>query len=123
MGSWERSKHLIQNDYPEVKSYKSLDDVLNDDVDLVVVNTPVDTHFAYAKKVLEAGKHVLVEKAFTTTAAEAQELKVLAKRKSLKLTVYQNRRWDSDFKTVQQVLKSGVLGDIVEAEIRFDRYN
>jgi predicted dehydrogenase len=122
-GSWERSKKLIQNDYPQVKSYGSLEELLADDVDLVIVNTPVETHYEYAKKVLLAGKHALVEKAFTATAAEAEELLAIAKEKNLKLTVYQNRRWDSDFKTVKQVVDQGLLGDIVEAEFHFDRYN
>lgn len=122
-GAWERTKDLIRQDYPNVKRYVTLEELLADDIDLVVVNTPVDTHFDYTKQVLQAGKHALVEKAFTTTAAEAEELDALAKAKGLKLTVYQNRRWDSDLKTVKQVLESGELGDIVEAEIRFDRYN
>jgi predicted dehydrogenase len=60
-------------------------------------------------------------KAFTTTVAEAQEL--AAGQKKGKLAVFQNRRWDSDFKTVKQVLAEGVLGEIVEAEFHFDRYN
>jgi predicted dehydrogenase len=123
LGSWERSKYLIQQDYPEVKSYTTLEEVLESDADLVIVNTPVDTHFEFAKKVLEAGKHALVEKAFTTTAAEAEELRDLAKEKGLKLTVFQNRRWDSDLKTVKSVLDKDLVGDVVEAEIRFDRYN
>jgi scyllo-inositol 2-dehydrogenase (NADP+) len=123
VGSWERSKKLIQLDYPNVKSYNSLDQLLQDDIDLVIVNTPVATHFEYAKQVLLAGKHVVVEKAFTTTIAEAQELMELAKEKKLKLAVFQNRRWDSDFKTVQKMVKSNVLGDLVEAEFHFDRYN
>jgi len=123
LGSWERSKHLIQQDYPEVKSYASLEEILESDADLVIVNTPVDTHFEFAKKVLQAGKHALVEKAFTTTAAEAEELRDLAKEKGLKLTVFQNRRWDSDLKTVKSVLDQNLVGDVVEAEIRFDRYN
>jgi scyllo-inositol 2-dehydrogenase (NADP+) len=123
MGSWERSKKLIQLDYPEVKSYASLEEILAADVDLVIVNTPVGTHFEYAKKVLLAGKHAIVEKAFTTTVAEAQELAALAKEKGVKLAVFQNRRWDSDLKTVRQVLLDGSLGDIVEAEFHFDRYN
>ncbi|SFC42548.1 Predicted dehydrogenase [Flexibacter flexilis DSM 6793] len=123
MGAWERSKKLIQQDYPTVKSYDSLDELLADEVDLVVVNTPIDTHFDYTKQVLLAGKHALVEKAFTTTAAQAEALQQLAQEKGLKLTVYQNRRWDSDLKTVKKVLEDGVLGEIVEAEIRFDRYN
>jgi len=122
-GAWERSRHLIQQDYPDVESYASLEELLAGDAELVVVNTPVDTHYEYAKKVLEAGKHALVEKAFTTTAAEAENLRTLALDRGLTLTVYQNRRWDSDFKTVKSVLDGGLLGDIVEAEIRFDRYN
>lgn len=122
-GAWERSKDLIRQDYPNVKRYESIEELLADDVDLVVVNTPVDTHYQYAKQAITAGKHTLVEKAFTTTAAEAKELGELAKAKGVTLTVYQNRRWDSDFLTVKQVLDSGVLGTIVEAEIRFDRYN
>lgn len=123
LGSWERSKKLIQEDYPNVKSYPTLESLLEDDVDLVVVNTPVETHFEYAKKVLLAGKHAIVEKAFTTTVAEAQELAALAREKGVKLSVFQNRRWDSDLKTVQQIISDGVLGDIVEAEFHFDRYN
>jgi len=55
IGSWERSKKLIQEDYPTVKSYQTIEDVLADDIDLVIVNTPVETHYEYAKKVLEAG--------------------------------------------------------------------
>jgi scyllo-inositol 2-dehydrogenase (NADP+) len=123
IGSWERSKKLIQQDYPTVKSYPTIEEVLADDIDLVIVNTPVETHYEFAKKVLEAGKHAIVEKAFTTTVAQAQELADLAKAKGLKLAVFQNRRWDSDFKTVQKVVKDGVLGDLVEAEFHFDRYN
>lgn len=122
-GAWERSKKLIQADYPQVKSYGSIEELLADDIELVVVNTPVETHYEYAKKALQAGKHALVEKAFTTTAAEAEELLAIAREKNLKLTVYQNRRWDSDFKTVKQVVEQGLLGDIVEAEFHFDRYN
>ena len=123
LGSWERSKNLIQEDYPYVKSYPSIDDLLADDVDLVIVNTPVGTHYEYAKKVLLAGKHAVVEKAFTTTVAEAEELASIAKEKGLKLAVFQNRRWDSDFKTIQKIINEGVLGDVVEAEFHFDRYN
>jgi len=123
LGSWERSKKLIQQDYPSVKSYTSIDELLLDDVDLIIVNTPVNTHFEYAKKVLLAGKHAVVEKAFTTTVEEAEELDKIAKEKGVKLVVYQNRRWDSDFKTVKKILNEGVLGDLVEAEFHFDRYN
>jgi predicted dehydrogenase len=81
IGAYERSKKNIQTDYPNVKSFNSLEEVLESDVELVVVNTPIDTHFEFTKKVLEAGKHALVEKAFTTTSQEAEELHKLAKEK------------------------------------------
>ena len=123
LGSWERSKKLIHQDFPALKSYTSIEEVLQDDVDLVIVNTPVETHYEYAKEVLLAGKHAIVEKAFTTTVAQAQELAAIAKEKGLKLAVFQNRRWDSDFKTVQKIISENVLGEIVEAEFHFDRYN
>ncbi|SHH07968.1 Predicted dehydrogenase [Flavobacterium micromati] len=123
VGAWERTKKLIQNDFPAVKSYSTIEELLEDDVDLVIVNTPVETHYEYAKKVLLAGKNAIVEKAFTTTVAQAQELAAIANEKGVKLAVFQNRRWDSDFKTVQKILSQELLGEIVEAEIHFDRYN
>lgn len=122
-GAWERSKKLIQEDFPLVKSYATFDQLLKDDIDLVIVNTPVETHFEYAKKALLAGKHVIVEKAFTTTVAQAEELQEIAKDHKLKLSVFQNRRWDSDFKTVRDIHEKNILGQTVEAEIHFDRYN
>jgi scyllo-inositol 2-dehydrogenase (NADP+) len=122
-GAWERSKSQIQEIYSLAKSYTSLESILADEsIQLVVVNTPTNTHYEYAKAALLAGKDVIVEKAFTTTVSEAVELKAIAENKNRKITVYQNRRWDSDFKTVQKVKQSGVLGDIVEATLRFERY-
>lgn len=123
LGAYERSKKLIQKDYPEVRSFDSLEEVLESDAELIVVNTPIDTHFDLTKKVLEADKNALVEKAFTTTSEEAKKLDQLAKEKKLKLCVYQNRRYDSDFRTAKKVLEEDYLGEIVEAEIRFERYN
>ena len=123
-GSWERSKKQIQEFYPGTHSYDSFEAVLNDDsIDLVVVNTPVYSHFEYAAKALKAGKHVVVEKAFTSTVSEAEELKAIALGQNRQIAVFQNRRWDSDFSTVKQVIDSGVLGEINEMEIHFDRFN
>lgn len=123
VGAWERSKKLIQQDYPQAKSYPDLPALLADEkIDLVVVNTPTYTHYEYAKQAILAGKHVIVEKAFTTTVAEAIELKELAQKQGKKLSVYQNRRWDSDFQTVKAIADRGVLGDIIEAEFSFERY-
>ncbi len=122
-GAWERSKKLIQQDYAGVNSYATLDELLADtSIDLVIVNTPNDTHYEYAARVLKAGKHAVVEKAFTTTVEEAKALQALAEEKQLKLSVYQNRRYDSDFRTVQKVLEENLLGNIVEAEFRYDRF-
>jgi scyllo-inositol 2-dehydrogenase (NADP+) len=121
---WERTKNLAQEKYPGVKTYRDLDELLRDDaIELVIVNTPTYTHYEYAKKALEANKHAIVEKAFTTTFAEAEELATLAKQKGKFLSVYQNRRWDSDFKTVKKIFDEDLLGDVVEAEIHFDRFN
>jgi scyllo-inositol 2-dehydrogenase (NADP+) len=123
-GAWERSKKLIAADYPGVTSYATMDDVLNaKDVDLVIVNTPTYTHYEYAKKVLESGKHAIVEKAFTGNATEAEELKAIALRKGVKVSVFQNRRWDSDFRTVKQVVEHGLVGEVVEATFAYDRFN
>lgn len=124
IGSWERSKKTIHQYYPEAKSYDSLESLLQDSsIDLVIVNTPTYTHYELAKKSLLANKHVVVEKAFTNTVAEAIELKNLADQEGKVLSVFQNRRWDSDFKTVQQVVKQGVLGELKEVSFSYDRFN
>ncbi|MHC5249259.1 oxidoreductase [Enterococcus sp. LJL90] len=98
-------------------------EVLTDpDIQLVVICTPSDQHYPLAKKFLEAGKNVLVEKPFSETSAEAKELFALAKEKGLFVQCYQNRRFDSDFLTVQKVIQSGKLGDILEVEMHYDYY-
>jgi predicted dehydrogenase len=79
VGSYERSKKNIQKAYPGTHSYDSLDEVIQDtDIELIIVNTPIPTHFEYASQALKAGKHVVVEKAFTNSTAEALELKKIA---------------------------------------------
>jgi scyllo-inositol 2-dehydrogenase (NADP+) len=109
--------------YPSVQAAKSLDEVLSDtEIDLVSICTPSHTHFDYAKQCLLAGKHVLVEKPFTATAAEAEELISLAKKQGKVLSIFQNRRFDSDFMTVKKVVENQLLGDLVAFEIHFDRH-
>lgn len=121
---WERSKDLAKPLYPEVKVFRSYAEMLADSVvDLVIVNTPSYTHYDYTKQALLAGKNVIVEKPFTATLTQAQELVILAKEKNLKLFVFQNRRYDSDFRTVKKIISDGSLGEIVEAEIHYDRFN
>lgn len=120
---WERSKNLAVERYPDVITYRTLDELLADEkVELVIVNTPNYTHYEFASRALGAGKHVIVEKPFTVTVIEAEQLIALAANKNLVLSVYQNRRYDSDFKTIRKVLQEQRLGRVVEAEFHFDRY-
>ena len=122
-GCWERSEKKIQELYPSAISYDSYEALLADDeVELVIVNTPNLTHYEFAKKALRAGKHVIVEKPFTVTAAESRELIAIAGQEQRKISVYQNRRFDSDFITVKDVLKKKLLGNVVQAELHYDRF-
>ena len=122
-GIVERSKNDSQDKYPDSMIYRSVEELLaNPDIELVVVNTPVQTHFEYCKMAIEAGKNVIVEKPFTVNSVEAKELVALAEGKGVFLSVFQNRRFDRDFIQVESVLKENVLGEIKEVEIRFDRF-
>jgi len=119
----ERSEKKAFNDYPDIRSYDSVDGLLSDaELELVVVNTPNDTHAEYIEKALQAGKHVLVEKPFVTNPIEARRLFEKAKSLNLCLLPYQNRRFDTDFLSVKSVVESGALGTLVEVHFRFDRY-
>ncbi|HMC84028.1 MAG TPA: Gfo/Idh/MocA family oxidoreductase [Chitinophagaceae bacterium] len=120
---WERTKNLAAEKYPAIKTVRSLEELLQDDsIELLVINTPNTTHYEYTKKALLAGKHVLVEKPFTVTVAEGEELVALAKQCNKLITVYHNRRFDSDYRTVKKVVDEKLLGRIVEAEIHYDRF-
>ena len=110
-------------DYPNAKVYRSTEELVKDpDVDLVVVTTPPTSHFELAKTALENGKHVVVEKPFVPRTEEAQELFSIARKHGRLLTVYQNRRFDSDFLTISELIKEGTLGRITEFETHFDRH-
>ena len=122
-GVWERSKNLAVEKYPQVITYRSLRELLSDDAaELVIVNTPNATHYDYTKQCLLANKHVIVEKPFTNTVADGQELVELATSKGLMLSVFHNRRFDSDFRTVKKVVTEQLLGEMIEVEIHFDRF-
>lgn len=123
-GVLERTKNETEKYYPNIKSFRSLEAMLSDDnIELIVVNTPNITHYEFSKKVIEAGKHLIVEKPFTTTAVEAEELIKLAKENNVILSVYHNRRYDSDFLTIKQVLSENLIGELVEAEFHYDRFD
>lgn len=119
----ERRKNESGKDYPDAEIVRDFQNLLDDaDIELIIVNTPNDLHFEMTEKALEAGKHVVVEKPFTPTKKEADQLIELAKKKERVLTVFQNRRWDSDFMTVKKVIEEKSIGQLVEYEAHYDRY-
>jgi len=119
----ERHEKKAAERYPGIISYNQTADLMNDQkIELIIVNTPNNTHFDLAKRSLQAGKHVLVEKPIAATVAEVKELYDLAREVNKHLMVYQNRRWDSDFLSVKEAVESGRLGKLIEVHFRFDRY-
>jgi len=119
----QRHGDTAKDKYPSVQIVRSLDEMLADDsLELIVITTPNDSHFDYAFRALEAGKHVVLEKPFTITSADAKKLISQAGKKNRILTVYQNRRYVSDFRTIRQLLKEKILGEVVEFEAHYDRY-
>lgn len=120
---WQRNADKARQHYPSVQVVTKLSDILDDaEIELVIVNTPNETHFDFAKQALEAGKHVIVEKPLTPTIGEAQQLIDLAKKKNRILSAFQNRRWDGGFMTVKSVIEWGMLGKVVEFEAHYDRF-
>ncbi|ELE9703444.1 oxidoreductase [Enterobacter cloacae] len=113
----------VHADWPGVPVVSEPKHLFNDpNIDLIVIPTPNDTHFPLAKAALEAGKHVVVDKPFTVTQSQARELDALAKSLGRLLSVFHNRRWDSDFLTVKALLSEGTLGEITFFESHFDRF-
>lgn len=119
----QRSGNEAAGKYPDVRIVRNLDELLAmKEIRLVVIATPNDTHYAFARQCLEAGRDVLVDKPFTTTLEEAISLVQLAKQAGRLLTVYQNRRYDGDFQAIRQLVAEGTLGRIVRFETAYDRY-
>jgi scyllo-inositol 2-dehydrogenase (NADP+) len=119
----ERHHQRAEQAYAHVKTVRVMDELLEDEsLDLIVITSPNQFHFAQAKAALEAGKHVVLEKPFTVSSEEANMLEHIAEAEGKVLSVFHNRRWDGDFKTVQKIVTSGVLGNLVEFESRFDRF-
>lgn len=110
---WKRIEGVYYTD--------QLQELLGDTaINVVILTTPSIAHYEQAKQVLNAGKHCIVEKPFTQTHAEAKELFDLAASKGLMVQCYQNRRFDSDLLTAQDILKKGLIGDLQEMELTFD---
>ena len=119
----QRSTDSAAQLYRHARVVRTLDELLAiDSVRLVAISTPNQTHFPLAKRCLEAGRHVVVDKPFTTSVAEAIEILNLAKQRNLVLSVYHNRRFDADFQALRQTAATAALGRILRLESTYDRY-
>ena len=119
----QRSGNEAQTAYPQTRILRTVDEALADPaIQLIVVATPNDTHYALAKQALLAGKHVVIDKPFAATSAEARELVDLAAARNLTLAPFHNRRWDGDFLTLRKLLDAHTLGRVSTFESHFDRF-
>jgi len=119
----ERNSEKSKTKYPFISIHKDIMSLLSEeDIEVVVITTPNSTHYDYAKLSLFHNKHVIVEKPFTVTTQQADELIQIAGERKLLLSVYQNRRWDGDYITIRNLISSGTLGEISKFESHFDRY-
>ena len=113
----------VREDLPDTVVVPDLDALLDrDDLDLIVVATPTGDHCAHTAACIEAGRAVVVDKPLALTAADAASLVAQARRANVPLTVFQNRRYDSSFRTLQHAVVSGALGDLVRIEMRWERW-
>ena len=119
---YERTKNLSQEEYPQVTVVRSFEELLTDDIDLVVLSTPNGCHVQQARQCILAGKAVITEKPTAATSQEVLELCALAKERGVLYSVYQNRRWDSDFLTVKRLIEDGSFGEVVDYEAHYDRF-
>ena len=119
----ESEVNLAKQRYPHAVITDNADDIINDaDIDLIVIATPNDSHHSLTKQALLANKNVVVDKPFTITTADADDLIKIAKKQNKILSVHHNRRYDSDFKTIKKLLKANMLGRLVEFESHYDRF-
>jgi predicted dehydrogenase len=113
----------VHADWPGVTVHAAPAELIaRDDIDLVVIATPNDTHYPLARAALLAGRHVVVDKPFTVALADARELVALALERARVLSVFHNRRWDGDFLTLRKLVSQGRLGRVVEMNSRHDRF-
>jgi predicted dehydrogenase len=119
----ERTKNESQKLYPSVKVVRTIDELIFDpEIDLIVITTPNETHFPYAMQAMKGNKHVVLEKPFANSSNEAMQLVEEARRSRTILSVYQNRRYVSDFLTIKEIIEQGLLGEVHEFIAHYDRY-
>jgi predicted dehydrogenase len=118
-----RDPAKVHADLPAMRVVPDVEALLAEpDIGLVIVCSPDALHAGHALAALRAGKHVLVDKPFATTLADARRVAEEADRQGRLLTIFQNRRWDADFLTLRRLIAEGALGEIVQFESRFDRW-
>ena len=119
----ERNQKSAVLTYPSLLSYSSIDEMLGDDeIELIIVNTPNYTHFDFAMQALNAGEHVLIEKPAAVTSREVEIMFEHGRKLGLRVLIFQNRRFNSDFLSAKEVIESGQLGKLLEVHFRIDRY-
>ncbi|MGA2252801.1 Gfo/Idh/MocA family oxidoreductase [Terracidiphilus sp.] len=120
----ERTTHEAETRYPGIQTVRSFDELIADRLhNLIVVATPGSTHFDFARRALECGKHVVVDKPMALHSTEIAQIAALAATRGCLAVPFQSRRWDSDFLTLSQVMQEGSLGRIVSLESRMDRWS
>lgn len=120
---FERSGEKSKQKIPNVEVVHQFSELLSDGIDLIVICTPNLTHYEFAKQAIAANKHVVLEKPIAVTALEAAELNQLAQQQGVILSPYQNRRWDSGFQAVKNIIAADLIGEIVDYQVRYDRYS
>lgn len=113
---------MIYPDFKDLIKFESLDDLFDSEVELVIISTPPQFHYQYAKDCIEHGKHVIVEKPMTDTLEQGIELYRLAQENNVIFSPYQNRRFDSDFLDIKLAIAEYELGDIIEIESNHTQY-
>ncbi|MEU4739773.1 Gfo/Idh/MocA family oxidoreductase [Actinosynnema sp. NPDC023658] len=108
--------------YPDATLPRTVEELFELELDLIVVATPNRTHVPLALAAIEAGLPVVVDKPFATTSADARRVLQAARYRRVPVTVFQNRRWDSDFRTLRALLDEGALGTVARFESRFERW-
>lgn len=117
-----KRKAEVESDHPGVPTVGSLEELAELGIDAVAISSPADTHTALTREAIALGIPVVSDKPFSLTADEAAETVRLAREANVLLSVYQNRRWDSDFLTVRKLIAAGELGDVTHFESSFERF-
>jgi scyllo-inositol 2-dehydrogenase (NADP+) len=117
-------RHGVTERYPQARVVAGVDELLRvtPALELIAISSPNDSHYPLARAALDAGRHVVVDKPFAVTSAQARELADIARQRGVLAMPFQNRRWDGDFLTVRKLIAEDRLGRVFRFESRFDRW-